>query len=286
MYYISIMNLVLVCINNFQEYITTNIIQLLKLNHNKIYVLTNGHFFDKFSQFDNKLHLIDVDKLADTYNYYSNTSREKSFRGGLDALASLRFFYLYEFMKSYNIHDVIHIENDVLLYYNCDEILDKFENKYIYMPFDSLYRNIASIVYIPNHDILKQVLDNYDVTQHDMNNFRTIQVKTGLIQNLPIFIYEHIDLPDVAFVSKNYNRFDFIFDAAAMGQYIGGVDPMNDPGNTVGFVNETCIIKYDNYEFFWFVINGIKKPFIRINEQMIPIFNLHIHCKNLGKYGG
>ena len=153
------------------------------------------------------------------------------------------------------------------------------------MPFDCLWRNIASIVYIPCHDILKQVLDNYDMKEHDMNNFRTIQVKTGLVQNLPIFIYEHINLPDIAFVSKNYNHFKFIFDAAAMGQYIGGVDPMNDARNTVGFVNETCVIKYNNYEFYWFIINGIKKPFIKINEEMIPIFNLHIHCKDLGKYG-
>ena len=281
------MNVVLVCIDNFQDYIVTNIYQLLKLNHGKIYILTNGCFFDKFSQFENKIHLIDVDKLTDTYNYYSITPLNKSFRGGFWPLASLRFFYIYEFMKSYNIDDVIHIENDVLIYYNFDEIIPKIDKKYIYMPFDSLCRNIASIVYIPTHDILKQVLDIYDVTQHDMNNFRAIQVKTGLIQNFPIFIYEDIEyLPDIAFVSQNYKRFQCIFDAAAMGQYIGGVDPMNDPGNTVGFVNETCVIKYNNYGFYWFVINGIKKPFIRINEEMIPIFNLHIHCKDLGKYGG
>ena len=281
------MNIVLVCINNYQEYIVRNIQQLLILNHNNIYVLTNGCFFDKFTQFDNKIHLIDVDKLTDTYNYYSYTCREKLYRGGLDALASLRFFYLYEFMKSFNIRDVIHIENDVLLYYNCGEIIDKFDKKYIYMPFDCLWRNIASIVYIPCHDVLKKVLDNYDIKEHDMNNFRSIQVKTGLIQNLPIFIYEDIQcLPDVAFVSQNYQRFQCIFDAAAMGQYIGGVDPLNDPGNTIGFVNETCVIKYNNYEFYWFVINGIKKPFIKINNQMIHIFNLHIHCKDLGKYGG
>lgn len=279
------MNLVLVCINNFQDYILTNIYQLLKLNHHNIYVLTNGCFFDNFTRFENKIHLIDVENLTDTYNYYSNTPLNKLFRGGFWPLASLRFFYLYEFMKSFNIRDVIHIENDVLLYYNCDEIIDKFDKQYIYMPFDCLWRNIASIVYIPCHDILKQVLDNYDMKEHDMNNFRTIQVKTGLIQNLPIFIYEHINLPDIAFVSKNYNHFKFIFDAAAMGQYIGGVDPMNDARNTVGFVNETCVIKYNNYEFYWFIINGIKKPFIKINEEMIPIFNLHIHCKDLGKYG-
>ena len=97
------MNVVLVCIDNFQDYIVTNIYQLLKLNHGKIYILTNGCFFDKFSQFENKIHLIDVDKLTDTYNYYSITPLNKSFRGGFWPLASLRFFYIYEFIYYFSL---------------------------------------------------------------------------------------------------------------------------------------------------------------------------------------
>ena len=75
-----------------------------------------------------------------------------------------------------------------------------------------------------------------------------------------------------------------LFDAAAMGQYLGGVDPRNDQSVTVGFVNETCVVKYNNYTFYWIVINEIKKPFIQIDGNMIPIFNLHVHCKNLNKF--
>ena len=280
------MNIVLVCIDHFQDYILSNINQLLKLNHDKIYVLTNKLFFDRFDEFKNKIHLINIDNLTDNYDYYINTRINKSFRGGFWALASLRFFYIYEFMRSFNISNVIHIENDVLIYYNCDELVSKFDNNYIYMPFDSLNRNIASIMYIPSHKIFKGVLDNYELTKNDMEAFRDIQLKTGLIKNLPIFIYENIELPDISFVSQNYERFQFIFDAAAMGQYLGGVDPRNDASNTVGFVNETCVIKYNNYVFCWFTINGIKKPFIKINEKMIPIFNLHIHCKDLKTFCG
>jgi hypothetical protein len=48
------MNIVLVCINNFQEYILDNIKQLIRLNHDNIYILTNKAFFPKFEEFKYK----------------------------------------------------------------------------------------------------------------------------------------------------------------------------------------------------------------------------------------
>jgi len=62
---------------------------------------------------------------------------------------------------------------------------------------------------------------------------------------------------------------------------VGGVDPQNTGGDTRGFVNETCVIKNkDEGTIIW----KMDKPFLRINDSEIPIFNLHIHCKNLSLY--
>ena len=268
------MNIVLVCLNNFQEYILTNIDQLVKLGHESIYVITNA---DLFHHFDNKVKLINANELDETYHFYQKTHLDKSFRNGFWTLTSLRFFYIYEFMKKYNIHNVVHLENDVLIYYNCNSL--SFDN-YIYIPFDSFQRNIASIMYIPSSDIFKQCLDHYNFTKNDMENFVNIKNKTGLIKNLPIFPNTTTSNPEVNFVCSNYELFNCIFDAAAMGQYLGGVDPRNDAGNTIGFVNETCVIKYNQYTFLW----EDKKPYLVINEKKYNIFNLHIHSKNLIKF--
>lgn len=277
------MNIVLVSIINFQEYILHNIEQLIRLNHKNIYVLTNNNLFIHFTKYANFITLINIDNLIDTYNFYSNTHLDKSFRNGFWTLTSLRFFYIYEFMKKYNVNDVIHLENDVLVYYNCD-ILDSCLNKnYIYLPFDTFYRNIASIMYIPNHNIFKLVLDNYDMTKNDMENFSIIKQKTGLITNFPIFNSLSIN-DEISFVSTNYVEFNYIFDAAAIGQYLGGVDPQNTNMDTVGFINETCVIKYNYYNIHWISIDNINRPFIDIDNNTIPIFNLHIHCKNLLKF--
>ena len=275
------MNIVLVCINNFQEYILDNIQQLINLKHENIYVLTNENFFTLFNKFSDKIKLISVDSLPDTFNYYSKTSLDKKFRDGFWALASLRFFYIYEFMNKYDVKDVIHLENDVLLYYNCKNIIDIFEKQFIYLPFDTFKRNIASIMYIPTSEIFKVALDNYDFSKNDMDNFYNIKNKTGLIKVLPIFPKIKTENKEFQFVSENFEIFDCIFDAAAMGQYLGGIDPKNCATNTVGFVNETCVIKYNQFKFIWITINDIKRPFLKIGDREIRIFNLHIHSKNL-----
>jgi hypothetical protein len=280
------MNIVLVCINNFQEYILDNIQQLINLKHDNIYILTNNEFFNLFDKFSDKIKLISVESLPDTFKYYSKTSLDKNFRGGFWALASLRFFYIYEFMNKYDVKDVIHLENDVLIYYNCNNIIDNFDNQFIYLPFDTFKRNIASIMYIPSSEVFKIVLDNYDFSKNDMENFCSIKNKTGIIRTLPIFPNAGYITKneEVSFVSQSYTDFNCIFDAAAMGQYLGGVDPRNNPNNTVGFINETCVIKYNNYEFVWIKTDNIKRPFLKVNGYLVSIFNLHIHHKNLRNF--
>ena len=275
-------NVILVCVGNFQEYISTNIGQLLRLGHTNIHVLTNVHLFSHFSQYKDHPHvkIFGVESLNDSYRYYERTNLDKGFRSGFWALASLRFFYIYEYMEQFQIDDVVHLENDVLVYYNCNEITQRAGRQYVYMPFDCYDRNIASIVYIPSASVFRRVLDQYDLTRNDMENFAQIAKRCDLIQRFPIFPANVYDNPEIQFVSANHQKFGYIFDAAAIGQFLGGVDPINNPGDTRGFVNETCIIKYNEYNFIW----ENRKPFVVINYMKFPIFNLHIHHKNLENF--
>ena len=203
------MHLVLTCINNFQEYILVNIKQLIRLGHKSIYVLTNAAFFRRFSDFSENITLVAIEDLTDSYNYNQNTQLDNQFRGGFWALTSARFFYLYEFMRSRDIENVIHLENDVLIYHNVDNILEmRIDKTKIYLPFDTFTRNIASIMFIPNHSIFKTVLDKYDFSKNDMGNFSVIQAQTGIIDNFPIFINDPNGSPEHQFVTKNFKQFN------------------------------------------------------------------------------
>lgn len=278
-------SLVLACLENFQEYILTNIAQLLRLGHTEIYVLTNERLFSEFEPFAPFLKLVAVETLDDPFRFNQVSTLDKGFRGGFWFHTSARFFFIHAFMVKYGVKDVIHIENDVLLYYDCDKELAETSlliDKKLYIPFDTDERNIASIVYIPDADIFGQILGHYDFAKNDMYNFSEIRKRTGLIQNLPIFVRDDSD-PIRSFVTNGFQK--YIFDAAAIGQLVGGVDPRNAGGDTRGFVNETCVIKYkDEGEIIWKMIDGLNKPFIKIDTREVPIFNLHIHCKDLASY--
>jgi hypothetical protein len=285
-------SLVLVCLENFQEYILTNIAQLLRLGHTEIYVLTNQHLFHEFEPFNDILKLVDVETLEDPFDFKGKSTLDKGFRGGFWFNTSARFFVIHAFMLKHGVKDVIHIENDVLLYYNVDEEFDYGNDKKLYIPFDTYERNIASIVYIPDADVFSKILEHYDFGKNDMYNFSEIRKRTQLIQNLPIFVEDTAlsvgdalvgDALERAFVTNGFKK--YIFDAAAIGQLVGGVDPRNAAGDTRGFVNETCVIKYkEEGEIIWREIDGFNKPFIKIFTKEVPIFNLHIHCKNLSIY--
>jgi hypothetical protein len=276
------MTVVLVCIQNFQEYILTNICQLVKLGHSNIFVLTNGFLFHHFNECKEQVTLIDINNLSDSYQFYANTTLDKDFRNGFMAFTSLRFFYIYAFMEKYDMKDVIHLENDVLIYYNCEKIIDLFNRECMYVPFDTFERNIASIMYIPSASVFKCILDRYDFTKHDMQIFSIIKKETNLIENFPIFIQHENQTEEERFVSDNFELFSYIFDPGAIGQYLGGIDPRNTTiTDTTGYVNDTCVIKYNNYDIWFETIEGIKRPFIKMEDKIVPIFNLHVHCKNL-----
>lgn len=315
------MNVVLVCIGNFQEYIIANIRNLIRLKHKNIYVIINQNFKHHFAEFSpsvftghekgngnemattSPVKLVYVESLNDRYHYYSRTRMDKNFRNGFWALTSMRIFCIHAFMEKYGIKDVIHTENDVVLYYNCDELMEKVERNKIYVPFHSLTINVISVIYIPNAAVLNLLLMNWNVDVLDMYVFFHFKkMMPHLVETFPIF-KEQTEFKEDAvkrMVCNNFDKFEQIFDGVAIGQYLGGIDPRNVENSmksTVGFVNKECCIKYDGYRFIWKeipIISGednvieetMKKPFVCVGEDEIPIFNLHVHSKDLAKFIG
>ena len=267
-------NIVLVSTGVFQKYIKENINQLLKLEFD-IHVIIDLPCFKLMEEYKSSIKLIDASTLYT--NLDKKSKLDNKFRNGFWNNTAKRLFLVYEYMKINKLKNVIHLENDVLLYSNMNY---NFDTK-IHITMDSKDRCIPGIIYIPKYDLFTKLIENYDFTKNDMINLEKFYTKNkDIVKTFPIID----DSIENCIYNENFQEFNSIFDGAAIGQYLGGVDPRNITGDSKGFVNETCEIKYDKYTFKWLKKKDDYFPYIEINNKLIPINNLHIHCKSLENF--
>lgn len=276
------MKIILVSIGNFQEYILDNIRNLILHKNTDIVVITEKEYFGYFSGYP-LVTLVDKNILNDN-GFEGKSKLDKVSRGGFWHLCSARLFYIYSYITKFNIIDCLHIENDVLIYYDLNNPFKLFSSNKVCCTFDCNWRVIPSVIYIPNACAFKPIIDQYDFSRNDMDNLG--KFSKDVIERLPIS-FELCDgngdsnMESLQLI-ENFHKYNMIFDAAAIGQYVGGVDPRNIPSDSTGFINETCLIKYDKYKFVWIKKdNNLYCPYLEKNGQYIKIFNLHIHSKRL-----
>ena len=79
-----------------------------------------------------------------------------------------------------------------------------------------------------------------------------------------------------------------LFDAAAIGQYLGGIDPNNNGGVIQpGYVSPDCMVDYSVYSFRWIrEASGLYVPSVRLDGINVKIHGLHVHSKALANFQG
>ena len=225
--------------------------------------------------------LEDIPVQPEHQSFINNTKLELAFRNGFWRYTTERFYYLYDYSIHKNLKDIFHIETDNMIYSDFTKYLNQFQTKLMWATFDSERRCIPGFVYFKNTWILQQLV-KFILTQsgNDMetlSRFKDLYLED--VGYLPI-IYKYQDsIPEK--YSNEVCKFNCLFDAACVGQYIGGVDPNNVDGrDTVGFINETCVFKCDRANVEWVTLNNLKVPYL----NGLPLTNLHIHCKDLQKW--
>jgi len=299
----QIMNVIYIHIgSSFPKYLNNSIKQTLIFNNNiNIYVVVNQYNIDKILVHNN-IKIINIDELIfnDDHIYFIKNNNMRKSRNGFWIYTIQRFFVLYEVMVKYNLSNLIHLESDNMLYVKLDEIKDIFlKFNSLATTFDDDNRGIGGIIYINSCDELKKLLKfinkNLEQSKNDMELLSFYKNETNNITNLPI-IFKH---NDIVFKSqkgripkkaedyyKNYDNFNSIFDAACLGQFIGGCDPRNRNNIKEGFVNETCIFNPSKFKIDWINDEHNRRvPYISINNsKKYRINNLHIHSKELEKF--
>lgn len=265
---------VLVDVGVFQPYIIDNIKNLILFGNTNIHVITDKEFFSHFENLG--VILIDQADFPDTYS--GKSTLDKDFRGGFWQHCSRRFFLINDWMKKNNITNCVHVENDVPSYINFEKVFGQMDHNKFWGPMNCGWYCVPSILFI-NRLVLDIMIQNFNFHKNDMENLAALfYTNRQNFASLPIFYNQVPNHPP--FYSENFNG--IIFDANAIGQYLGGVDPRNTPGDTRGFINESCVVQnYHHHQFFWVQKEGLYAPHIAVGNTLIPIANLHIHSKNV-----
>ena len=304
---------------NLPSYIFDSIYQTLLVSPNtKIYVILNDSLINQFrntiSTFNLNLYLnkpmnivmhiecipISILKIPQEYTKFIDNLPDstKQFRNAFWISTTARFFYIESLMELFKLNNVYHIENDVMIYENLQDIpVDK--NK-LYMVKDSHDRVIPSILFIPDCSHLNRL---------NVHMLRKLTDSQNLMNDMQLL--GNYSANDIAYFPFDFsNDSSFIMDGAAIGQFVGGIDPRNIPeynnkneqeqrllqinNPTDGFINETCTFKPNTITIFKkdFHLNNVNVPLELFygqqengnNIQLKQINNLHIHSKQLYQF--
>ena len=314
---------------NLPEYIYDSIYQSLLVSPDtKIYVILDDTLImdvkNKIKQFDttlynknNKLPKIEYIPISilniskDYIDYIDNLpDSTKAFRDAFWVSTTARFFYIEAFMKLFCLEHVIHIENDIMLYENLDSLPLDYTKLYMVRDCEGTEpRVIPSIVYIPNHLVLNKLT----------TFMLSILLNSNRVVNDMELLGRYSD-DDVMYFPFDFNtELPFIMDGAAIGQFLGGIDPRNlNDFNAVspsqqeflrinnpskGFINEKSTFKPNTVNIFTkkmhmdntivpidLVYASQEKDEQEQDEQdehvikLKQIMNLHIHSKQLNQF--
>ena len=226
--------------------------------------------------------------LEDFYfpnNKIYEDEKKNNFRDGFWIKTTERFNVLYQFVIKYGINKFFHAEFDNIVFdiRNLDKKLDDI-GKGMFVPRDNINRAIASLIYVNSIEALKFLNDYYQANSDKISNDMELLGKLFSVSNL------YYSLPNErALMNKDNNlcwhtisskSIGGIFDAAAIGQFLLGIDPRNS--NKIlynAFENENigCNLWEYNYKF-----DKNRKSFLLIKKQtkeITNIYNLHIHSK-------
>ena len=202
-----------------------------------------------------------------------------------------RFFLLYNLMNSKKLTDVFFVELDNLVYEDPRKWTRAFQSKPAAWMFDNVGRCSSGVCYFKQSDILDKL------NNHFLAFIRTSPKLLSEMSALWEFWEAHKDsvqiLPthwtstsvsEIAY--SEYDKYESsIFDAAALGIFIGGIDPIRTKGVLKkGIISTESAINYGIYEYEWRLDDKKRNiPYVlkKDTNQWLRINNLHIHSKHL-----
>lgn len=277
-----------------------------------IYLLTNTKSIKSINEdlAQDQISVIDVDKIPISQEHLDFIAENglSTTLNGFWKYTTERFFVIYDFLSHTQLQNVVHLENDTMLYVDLNEIIPQFKQLGVQLaaPFQSLYCCVPCFVYIQKADALKPLVDHILVETNgdnkcDMLTLASFYREQGEEQMFPLSILMSDYLqyykkrtstfaPDnetpLEFLTKNMWAFPkYIFDAAAFGVYTNGNDKRYNPYTGPAQVHNRSLCDPGHFNYYWGEdARGRPCPYLSFKGRDYRIVNLHFHSKEPERY--
>ena len=234
------------------------------------------------------------------------SSMDTAFRGGFWRASAERLFVVSDLLALIGADEALHLENDNLVYFNAHALLPVLRSRYPSMAATPLadrgsdgFSATAGFLYIGHRAALDHFLRALRPAEGAnemcmLGTYARLHGSAG-IGFLPVLPEEGVQ-DSLSDFTRHANVFGGVFDAAAHGQYLGGIDPWHKPAGATGiwaggkgFVNYVVPYRVDEYEYEWRADTDthLRRVYLRklgLNVPWRPLFVLHIHSKNLASF--
>tara|TARA_R110001583_G_scaffold146365_1_gene298380 strand:+ start:1690 stop:2541 length:852 start_codon:yes stop_codon:yes gene_type:complete len=267
--------------NNLPQHIRVCVDQIKKTQTNyKIFLLTD-------LKIDNRgdVNIIDINEYNIPLNeitYYAD-HQDPLWRTAFE-----RLFYINEFIKQYSLTNVVHFDNDVLIYKNIADISTLLNSNIPNIGLTPHKENelVCGFMFIKNSNSLeivcKELLNLAILGENKLEEMlKSMPHEMRLLGHLQNNVLEKdviTSLPVSPIDPGNnlFNIFKGVFDPSSYGQFFG-LDNTIHPDGANRFIDRH-INKYLAPVF------DVYQPYVVWDNKEIPIFNLHIHNKHLERY--
>lgn len=229
------------------------------------------------------------------------------FRDNFWLKAAERLFVLYDALVYLGITEAFHMESDNMLYANLYDLLPFFRANYpgLAAPTKAIGGITFGFLYIHRVDTFIDMLENFIIKpgQNEMHAADLYEIEFGpsRLGRLPVVPPEALeDLSYEAMFSSDLHAAGGVFDGAPHGQFLGGTNPENIKtdvlfysrrrgGGRAGFVEDDKL-PYKPYNLYYSWSNdneeSLLRPHVSTNNSTrgFPIFQLHVHCKDLSSF--
>lgn len=280
------------------DYVIDSIKQIRIYSNNQIIFGCTKSNYDFCKKIGDICDIVFVEDIPAT-NIHKKYAKKISMKG-FAFWTTERFFVIEEYILNLKLKNIVHIENDNLIY---GDVHSAFKNITTGNNLTITRHNnticIGGIIFIPSVVAISKFTDfltnNYAGKYiNDMDSLSVFS-KISKVDYAPVVSKEYKlkhefkslegEIWDRSYDISAYTgkgNTSFLFDGASLGQFIGGV--YNNSSNTQEFINKNCLYNPSFFDIHWECNEKGWEPYLFEGKKKYKIMNLHIHSKQLYKY--